>query len=71
MIMMQMELAQGTRRLITWFPYDPKIRVGATITLKNGIGGTWGVNKLYSKMDSTQIQRGWGLDLPKSARTER
>jgi hypothetical protein len=74
MQVVQAELTQvtttGIAHMITWLPVDPRLKKGAVVTLKDD-AGTWQVADLYARMEAEDIQRGWGLNLPKSQRTER
>jgi hypothetical protein len=74
MKMVQTQLVQGNANVMTWLPQDPRVRVGSVIELqkaKNNLSGTWQVAWQSQPQEDSTIQRGWGLDLPKSARTER
>ena len=70
MDMIQTELSSGRKRIITWLMRDSRVKVGSVISFEKG-GEQWRVEKQYTAIDSDCIQRGWGLDLPKSYRTER
>ena len=59
----------GKMCLVTWLPVDPRVKPGTRITLKD-TEGVWRVSKMYSTQEMDSIPRGWGLDLPKSQRTE-
>lgn len=61
---------QGEAHMITWLPVDPRLKKGAVVVLKDD-AGTWRVDAMFTKTDAENIQRGWGLNLPKSQRTER
>ena len=63
---------RGVRQEVAWLPVDPRVKKGSVVTLKDEPeSGQWEVAEQFSKMDSENIQRGWGLDLPKTQRTER
>lgn len=70
MKMNQVQLTNGSSQVIVWLPVDSRVKEGSIISLEKG-GEKWKVEKMYSTVDSESIQRGWGLDLPKSQRTER
>jgi hypothetical protein len=55
---------------VAWLPDDPRVHRGSVVTLKDD-AGTWQVEEQWARQDTGDIQRGWGLDLPKSQRTER
>ena len=62
----------GIRNTVAWLPVDPRVKKGSVISFKDEPeSGTWKVVEMYVRQDSELIQRGWGLDLPKSQRTER
>lgn len=69
MTLIQTHLVNGNRNLITWIPTDKRIKVGSIISLDKEVE-RWRVEELFSIVDSENIQRGWGLDLPKNSRTE-
>ena len=56
--------------LVTWLPADPRVKIGTRLTLE-GVEGWWKVVGQYVTQDSENINRKWGLNLPKSVRTER
>jgi hypothetical protein len=65
---------KGIHAQIAWIPVDPRVKKGSVITLKdNPESGEWRVAELYvTRQQSEDIEhRKWGLDLPKSQRTER
>jgi hypothetical protein len=61
----------GVAHLIAWLPVDPRVKRGSVISLDKDDGNRWVVERQYAVQDSAEIQRGWGVDLPKSQRTER
>lgn len=56
--------------MITWLPVDRRLKPGAVIELDKDPNDLWRVKEMFSTTDSGDIQRGWGLDLAKSNRTE-
>ena len=58
MKLVQTELANGTRRLTTWLPYDKRIRVGSYISLDK-LDTIWVVLNQHSVIESQEIKRGW------------
>ena len=63
---------QGIHAQVAWLPVDPRVKKGSVITLKDEPeSGMWEVVEQYVQQDSALIPRKWGLDLPKSQRTER
>ena len=69
-MMRQTVLFNGKEMMLTWLPVDPRVKVGSVISLEKG-GEKWKVVSQYSPQHENTIQRGWGLDLPKSQRLER
>ena len=65
------QTANGERHLKTFLPVDPRVKQGSVITLDKDREERWRVEQQYGISESGDIQRGWGLDLPKSQRTER
>jgi hypothetical protein len=62
----------GVNHTVVWLPVDPRVKRGSIISLKDEPErGKWEVAKLFHRQSLSDIQRGWGLDLPKSQRTER
>jgi hypothetical protein len=48
------------------------VKKGSVVTLKDEPeSGQWEVAEQYMKQEASDIQRGWGNDLPKGQRTER
>ncbi len=70
MLMVQTELRKEKRRIVTWLPQDNRVKVGSVISFEKG-GDSWAVTQQGIPRSESSIQRGWGLDLPKSQRTER
>lgn len=56
--------------LKTWVKDDPEIKVGARLELKDD-PILWTVVEVFDTIDSVNINRNWGLNLPPSQRTER
>jgi len=62
----------GISTLIAWLPVKPNVRVGSIVSLKDLEDGVkWRVEEQWAQLDSELINTKWGLDLPKSQRTER
>ena len=62
----------GEARLIAWLPVKPNVHVGSIVSLKDLEDGVrWRVEEQWAQLDSDLINTKWGLDLPKSQRTER
>ena len=55
---------------VAFLPVDRRVSKGTVLSLK-GDQKHWTVEKQFAEQDAENIQRGWGLDLPKSQRTER
>ena len=55
---------------VAFLPVDHRVKAGTFLSLK-GDSRHWAVEKQFTEQDAENIQRGWGLDLPKSQRTER
>lgn len=70
MQLVQTHLTQGNDHMVTWLEPDSRVKVGSLITLDK-VEGVWRVAEQYSYTLLEAIFRGWGLDLPKSQRTER
>lgn len=60
----------GKATLIAWLPVKPNVRVGSIVSL-DGSDERWRVADQWQSQDSSLINQKWGLDLPKSQRTER
>ena len=70
--MLQQESERGIHCKVAWVPANRGVKRGSVITLKDEPeSGEWKVAAVYMRQDSENIQRGWGLDLPKTQRTER
>lgn len=61
---------RGTSHLIAWLPVNPRVRAGSVISLDRD-PGRWLVAAQFATSEVADIARGWGLDLPRSQRTER
>lgn len=55
---------------VAFLPVDPRVKTGTLLSLK-GDGKIWTVQDQFAQTEADNIQRGWGLDLPKSQRTEK
>ena len=60
----------GEVHTICWLDVRPDVRVGSVISLE-GSDERWKVLSQGSVQDSSEINRKWGLDLPKTQRLER
>jgi len=70
--MLQQKTERGVHVKVAWLPTDPRVKPGKVVTLKDEPeSGPWEVVAQYTRQDHEDLQRGWGLDLPKSQRTER
>jgi hypothetical protein len=61
----------GTSHLIAWLPVNPKVKPGVLVDLDKDPDDRWKVEEQFMVTSAENIQRGWGLELPKSQRTER
>jgi hypothetical protein len=61
----------GTAHLIAWLPVDPRVKPGSVISLDKDEDNRWKVEAQFATQDSDLINTKWGLELPKSQRTER
>ena len=43
----QVELSRGTSTLVTWLPNDPRIKVGAFVTMKD-VPGKYRIDQVYA-----------------------
>jgi len=68
--LIQALIRQGTSHMITWLPADRRLMPGVEVDLDKDPNDRWKVMELYMTTESENIQRGWGLDLPRSVRTE-
>lgn len=60
-----------TRRKLVWIDASWNLKAGEHVTFKED-ERRWQVIRVYeTKLDSAHIETKWGLDLPKSQRTER
>lgn len=76
MEMVQTLLSQNTEagvvKQTAWLPVDSRVKKGSVVTFKDEPeSGRWKVVEQFSRQPLENIQRGWGLDLPKTQRTER
>jgi surface antigen len=60
----------GTSNLVAWLPEKPNVRVGSVVSL-DGSDERWRVSEQWCRQDSSLINQKWGLELPKTQRTER
>ena len=59
-----------TTETIVWLPKDARVKEGSVILLGKD-ERKWLVEEQYATTDSQNLHQGWGLDLPRSQRTER
>jgi hypothetical protein len=72
MQVVQTLLRQGAVEQVCFLPVDPRVKKGSFVTLKDAPeSGLWEVKEQYQRQDFETIHRHWGLDLPKTQRTER
>ncbi len=62
--------------LMTWLPRDSRLKPGVEVELDKGLCSRdpherWRVEAMYATTDSENLDQRWGLNLPKSLRTER
>lgn len=67
-LMRQTETGRAT--LVAWLPMKSNVHVGTVVSL-SGSDERWRVEEQWQAMDSSLINQKWGLDLPKTQRTER
>ncbi len=60
----------STINQVVWLPKDVKVKEGTVISLDKD-DRKWLVEEQYATTDSQNLHQGWGLDLPKTQRTER
>jgi hypothetical protein len=60
----------GTSNLVAWLPVRGDVHVGSVVSLDDS-GERWRVEDQWMRQDSSLINTKWGLELPKSQRTER
>jgi hypothetical protein len=63
--------AQGVSHMIAWLPVNPKVHTGSVVSLDKNPEQRWRVTAQFATSELDDIPRGWGLDLPRSQRTER
>ena len=56
---------------MAWLPVDPKVHPGTVVSLDKDDSNRWTVEKQYSVQEADALHTKWGLDLPRSQRTER
>ena len=70
--LLQQRKEQGIHAQVAWLPVDPRVKKGSVVTLKDEPEtGEWEVVQQYARQDSEDLNRKWGLELPKTQRTER
>lgn len=81
--LIQVEFSNGAERKIVWVDANWRFKIGDNVTFYDDFKAKieidddeelpiWRVEKVYeTRMLVSQIYRKWGLDLPKSQRTER
>lgn len=55
---------------VAFLPVDSRVKDGTVLSLK-GDERHWKVESQFAQQEDANIQRGWGLDLPKNQRTEK
>lgn len=71
-VMMEQKTERGKHVRISWLPMEPRLKCGVEVTLKDEpLSGRWKVVQMFTRQDIERINHRWGLDLPKSQRTER
>jgi hypothetical protein len=70
MKLIQHKLVSGKTHLLTWLPQDPRVKVGTQLTLDDE-PEIWTVEWQSEVAFVGEFNRKWGLDLPKTQRTER
>jgi hypothetical protein len=60
MLMIQTQLGNDTRRMVTWLPHDRRVKVGSVISL-DADERKWEVLDQSEKIDSASITRGWSV----------
>ena len=60
----------ATTETVVWLPKDSRVKEGSVISLGKD-ERKWLVEEQYATTDSQNLHQGWGLDLPRSQRTER
>lgn len=62
---------RGMAHLVAWLPVDVRVKRGTVVSLDKVDNDRWTVEAQYATQDSELINTKWGLELPKSQRTER
>lgn len=70
MQLIQTLLHSENTAMLTFLPVDSRVKRGTVLSLK-GDERRWTVEAQYMEVTEHSIQRLWGLDLPKSQRTEK
>jgi len=60
----------GTAHLVAWLPIDSRVKRGSVVSLDKDDSNRWTVEQQYAVQEADSIQTKWGLDLPRSQRTE-
>lgn len=60
----------STVETVVWLPKDTRVKEGSVISLGKD-ERKWLVEEQYATTDSQNLHQGWGLELPRSHRTER
>ncbi len=66
------KVPDATVETVVWLPKDSRVKQGSVISLGKD-ERKWLVEEQYASTttDSQNLHQGWGLDLPRSQRTER
>lgn len=57
----QVKIKSDAVQMITWLDADPRIKVGAVISLKDDIR-KWLIEEVYATQSAKSIERNWGFD---------
>lgn len=72
MLMIQIEVSHLFERKVVWVDASWNLKVGQQVRFQGVDARKWDVQKVYeTKIDIAEIKTKWGLELPKSQRTER
>lgn len=64
------ENSRGLKSQVAWVDYSWQLKEGEQVTFK-GETDRWIVSMVYETVsESKELEKKWGLDLPKSIRTE-
>jgi hypothetical protein len=61
----------GVNHTVAWLPVRSDVRKGSVVSLDKDPRDRWTVQEQGVVLEQNEIQRGWGLSLPRSQRTER